>query len=62
MPRYSYRCLDPKCPQDIFEMVLPMADSDKKIVCPCCQGPSDRVFTAPQIEVYGGTPQHHRRG
>ena len=57
MPRYQYRCEN----GHEFEVNKPMAVSDSEEKCPICDHEAYRVFAAPQVEVYGGTPVHHRR-
>jgi putative FmdB family regulatory protein len=50
MARYVYACT--ACGQR-FEVEKPMAASADPSVCPSCQAPGRRVFTAPGIAVKG---------
>jgi hypothetical protein len=38
-----------------------MKESAQPDTCPECDYPADRQITAPAVNVYGGTPIHHKR-
>lgn len=50
MARYVYAC--PVCGRH-FEVEKPMSAASDASVCPACQAPGRRVFTAPGIAVKG---------
>jgi putative FmdB family regulatory protein len=57
MPRYEYKC-DGLCKMK-FIVRKAITQATRNETCPHCDGPSHRVYSAPSVKVYGGTPTHH---